>query len=62
MEDTLNSLAWLYKRIDEHIKNAGKQEQFNLDFLEGFVYALLLVQEDVKGLRLAEKKENSRQD
>lgn len=62
MEDTLDNLSWIYKRIDEHIKNAGKHEEFNLDFLEGFVYALLLVQEDVKGLRLAEKKENSRQD
>jgi hypothetical protein len=59
MEDTLDSLSWLYTRINEHINSAGKNEDFNLDFLEGFVYALLLVQEDVKGLRLATKKEES---
>lgn len=55
----MNELSWLYTRINEHINNAGKNEEFNLDFLEGFVYALLLVQEDVKGLRLGTKKEES---
>lgn len=59
MEDSLDNLSWLYSRIDEHIKNAGKHEQFNLDFLEGFVYALLLIQEDVRGLRLGKKEEKS---
>ena len=45
MED---NCYWLYNKMDTYIESAGKNTDFNLDFLEGFVYALLLVQQDIK--------------
>jgi hypothetical protein len=43
-----NDLSKLNKYCQSLIDESTKNTQNNLDFLEGFVYALLIVQEKIK--------------
>ena len=44
---TLNYILW---RINAIINDAHRIEHNTLDFLEGFVYAMLVIQDEIKGM------------
>ena len=58
MADSYNKIKYLNDFIDKHIDAAAKNTEFNLDFLEGYVYALLLVKQEIRGLNLGSEKED----
>lgn len=53
----MSDLAKVNNYSQRLIDNAGKENKYNLDFLEGFVYALLLVQGYIKEVSHATNKE-----
>jgi hypothetical protein len=58
MADSFKRLKYLNDFVDKHIDAATKNTEFNLDFLEGYVYALLLIKQEIRGLYLGSEKED----
>jgi hypothetical protein len=52
MADTYKQIKYLNDFIEKNLDTAAKNTEFNLDFLEGYVYALLLVKQEIRGLNL----------
>lgn len=55
MADSSDKLAYLYKFVQKNIDGATKNTDFSLDFLEGYVYAMLVIQQEIRAVYGSQK-------